>query len=276
MMPFIADLFINSRPPRDRSSPPSLASGDVHVWRFRYNSVAFNAPPWIRRLLAADELETASRLVFQDDQTRFLLRRAFVRIILGIYVGIAPQNLSFRKNKWGKPSINGLDTAGIEFNVSHTKSLVLLALTKGAPLGIDVEQLDCESNPQFLAPDVLASKEQSILAESALSDRKTRFLRLWCRKEACLKAIGIGLINDLATLDVSEDIVVNLVEIIQKEGLQKEGFREWTSVHLEDLNIDPDHFAALSKAALSAPVSHIPFLERFSPTCVSPEMDSNR
>jgi 4'-phosphopantetheinyl transferase len=85
----------------------------------------------------------------------------------------------------GKPCCDG----GPEFNLSHSGDLILLALHRERPVGVDVEQLRPGLAWRPIARRVLPPEEwQALEAEGAEA-----FLAAWCRLEARLKAQGLGL-----------------------------------------------------------------------------------
>jgi 4'-phosphopantetheinyl transferase len=250
-----ADLFVNSHPRETPPGLPSLAPGELHLWRFSYGDAVSSTPSAVCRLLTADEWQAAGRLIFPDDRARFVLRRAFVRCILGAYLGTAPQRVLFGRNRWGKPMVDNRCSAGLDFNVSHTDDTVLLALTRAAALGVDIVSLHSRIDPEAMASVVLGLSERRLLAGAAPPDRKGQFLRLWCRKEACLKALGVGLAVDLTALDVSEDMIIPGDRIDRRDG---DG--PWPTLHLQDVSLDPAHRAALAVTAPSAMLSMEPLL----------------
>jgi 4'-phosphopantetheinyl transferase len=145
-------------------------------------------------------------------------QHAMVRALLARYLGVPPAALAFTRGARGKPAV-----AGLEHNLSHTDDVALLAVARVNPLGVDVERLAARLEPAELARLVLAP------AEAACLDRAA-FLRIWCRKEACLKATGVGLLDDLTQ-------VVVMAERVDVAG---------TTVHVQDLAVGPAHLAALA------------------------------
>lgn len=108
---------------------------------------------------------------------------------------MAPRDLTFTYNRWGKPALAG--GAPLEFNITHAYEVVALAFTRGRRVGIDVERID-------RAIDVLALADRFFTAEEAASlrgleepHRSAAFFRGWTRKEAFVKAQGEGLARSL-------------------------------------------------------------------------------
>src|SRR5437763_959951 len=78
---------------------------------------------------------------FARDRRRYLVTRALVRTVLSRYMDIAPREWAFAVNDYGRPLITNAAAAArqISFNVSHTDSLIILAIAQGHELGVDVE-----------------------------------------------------------------------------------------------------------------------------------------
>jgi 4'-phosphopantetheinyl transferase len=117
---------------------------------------------------------------------------AVLQAILAARLGRPPQ---IAIGPHGKPY---LADGGLEFNVSHSGALALIAVSDG-PIGVDVEQHHALHDPaafarRFFTPDEAAS----------LGDDPAALFRLWCRKEAWLKARGVGLAFPLDQIDVRE------------------------------------------------------------------------
>jgi 4'-phosphopantetheinyl transferase len=132
--------------------------------------------------LSADERERAARL---RDPGPWTVARGALRQLLGTRLGVAPAEVTLIAGPHGKPEVPGSD---VRFNVSHTRSLAVVALASGFEVGIDVERLDRRS---AAVERTLTPGESAALASA--DDRHVELLRVWCRKEALAKALGGGL-----------------------------------------------------------------------------------
>jgi len=179
----------------------TLPDDEVHLWRVDLAAVAAAEERW-RQLLSPDERARASRFHFSRDRQSFTATRALLRIILASYVGVDPAELVFRYSQKDKPSLN-LAGNQIEFNVSHSGATSLMAFARGRHLGVDVEQVRENFDPQALAQRFFSAHEQGQLAALAASEKFHGFFRCWTRKEAYIKATGAGLSLPLDEFDVS-------------------------------------------------------------------------
>lgn len=194
----IADLYSND----GRAWP--LRDGVVHVWRFSLDARADPAR------LSDDERAVAARFTTQELRDRYVVAHAGVRALLAQYVDA----VQFTRGPRGKPHV-----AGVEHNLSHCDDVALLAVAWDRALGVDIERRDADIDERSVGRIVLARDEDEL-----------DFMTVWCRKEACLKATGVGLIDDLTSVSVREDHTVV----------------EGTAVWIYDLDMGNDHAAALA------------------------------
>jgi 4'-phosphopantetheinyl transferase len=153
------------------------------------------------RLLAPEEREQRRRFHFEIDQHRYLVTRALVRTALSRYAAVEPQEWTFTTNAYGKPEIaNGnRRTQQITFNISHTRSLILLGITFGGALGVDVENCSAREPPLKIANQFFASEESVELQALPRAQQRGRFFEYWTLKESYIKARGMGLSIDLGS-----------------------------------------------------------------------------
>jgi len=172
---------------------PPIGPGDVHVWRIDLARDGAGEPS----LLDAAERARAARFVFDRDRTRFERSHQAMRRILGAYLGIDGARVALRTEANGKPALAG--DAPIAFNLSHSADTALLAVGTGAPLGVDVEARGTRADLRSLARSVFTAAEAGALDGLDGAELERAFLRGWTRKEACLKALGVGLRVEPAT-----------------------------------------------------------------------------
>jgi 4'-phosphopantetheinyl transferase len=140
--------------------------------------------------LTPEERERAARFHFDADRARFVVGRGLLRETLGRHLKVAPRDVSFSYNRWGKPAVAA---SPVEFNVAHSHEMVALAFTLGRRVGIDVERVDRSIDALELADRFFTAEEAARLRRLAEPDRSLAFLRDWTRKEAFVKAQGEGL-----------------------------------------------------------------------------------
>lgn len=145
---------------------------------------------FLEDLLSPEERDRVDRLRLPHVRRRTLATRGWVRWALGLVTGSDPQRLVFRIGARGKPSLD----EGPSFNLAHTGDHLLLALATGGELGVDAEEPRPLPDLEALARRVFTATEQAELgALPPGPERAAAFLRGWTRKEALLKAMGLGL-----------------------------------------------------------------------------------
>ena len=145
-------------------------------------------------LLSPDERAWAFRFVREEDRNSFLSTRLALRCLLADAMKTDPRELRFTRNAWGKPRLDNAECpTSLNFNVSHTDGLAVIALARGARIGVDVERrrtvLDCAK----IAAGVFHEGVVERLMRLPRAEQDAAFLRLWTAGEALVKAAGTGL-----------------------------------------------------------------------------------
>lgn len=198
--PLTSSLHIRDAEFRPENSL-DLPDGEVHLWRIDLAAVASQSR-W-QEILSEDERRRAARFHFARDRDRYSATRALLRMILAGYLSADPSSLQFTYSEKEKPSLASPDSTAIEFNVSHSGSSALLAFARGRLVGVDVEQIRTDFDHEKIATRFFSESEREELSALPPSERATAFFRCWTRKEAYIKAVGIGLSLPLHDFDVS-------------------------------------------------------------------------
>ena len=188
------------RPPRPL---PPLAPRQIHVWRLAHNPQCLPPIAW-ESALSPDEHARANRFAFHRDRNAYITTRAVLRELLGQYLAMPPDKIQFHYAERGKPAI--APTAGdppVHFNVSHTRSLALLAFSSDRRLGIDVEFIRPIDNWEDIARRFFSQNELTELRALPPDQRDEGFYTCWTRKESYIKARGDGLHLPLDSFDVT-------------------------------------------------------------------------
>ena len=138
---------------------------------------------------------------------RYVAAHGALRVVLGAYLDAAPETLEFELAEHGKPSLREpFDRGGarVEFNLSHSADLALVAVAQDHPVGVDVERWS-EVEHLELAERFFSSAERDALRRLAgvTEDLDAGFFAAWTRKEAYLKATGHGIARGLHHFDVT-------------------------------------------------------------------------
>ncbi|HNR55522.1 MAG TPA: 4'-phosphopantetheinyl transferase superfamily protein [Flavobacteriales bacterium] len=152
-------------------------------------------------LLDEEERMRALRFRFHADRERFELGHGWMRELLAHYTGVPAKDITFVRGRFGKPTLTKKDLC---FNLSDTKDAVALAVCSTMELGLDLETLDRSVDHEAVSAHYFTPEERTTIGKS--EQPKSTFLELWTRKEAVLKASGVGIMDDLRSLRVNEPL----------------------------------------------------------------------
>lgn len=196
--------------------------------------------------LSPRELAEAARFRFQADRDRFVAGRGATRWLLGQALGVAPGELAFGEGAYGKPFVRGSERA-IRFNRSHSGDWVLIAISEGCEVGIDVEFARRDIDVLDLGHTVLTASELEALRALQGEARRAAFFRVWTRKEAALKAWGVGLHLEPRELEVG--VGEEGRRVVQWPGAGDAGGAlkpALTELTIEDVEVDAAHAGAVA------------------------------
>lgn len=174
----------------------------------------------LRQWLSHDELAKAERFHWDLDRARYIAGRAALRCVLADRLGCSPTAIRFSYGRNGKPMLEG-GQEHVEFNIAHTGGDAVIALADDAAIGVDIERLrpiaDVESLSSLVFSDV--ERRELELAPNPAS----AFLNGWTRKEAYVKALGLGLTAPLREITVS----LSRRAVLFSTGLRDQSASNW-------------------------------------------------
>ena len=155
-----------------------------------------------------------------------------IETVVGRYLGVAPDSLVLERSPTGKPAVAG---APFAVGLAHSGETSLVAVTRGAEVGVDVESRRPGIERWSLVAHALTEREQARLAQAPTAEQTDAFLAVWTRKEALLKAAGTGLGLDPRLIELDGTTVISLPPELGDPS-------EWT---IADVPI-PGHVAAIA------------------------------
>lgn len=186
------------------------------------------------RCLSSAEIERADRYVRLDDRRRFTVTRAALRTILGALLLRETYEIAFAVNSNGKPFLPNSD---LQFNVTHSGRYGAVAVGR-TPVGIDVEWIDARVDLlTSIGMTCFSPEELSLLRCASSNERSRRAYALWTRKEAVVKALGIGIGVPLAAFNAA-----SLDNVVRLGGI----FGEDVSCAIAEFEVAADHVAAFA------------------------------
>jgi len=171
----------------------------VHVWQAPLNTV----PPAFQELAALlpkHELKRVRSMWIPSVRDRYVISRIFLRTTLSFYLGTDATDIVFELSKFGKPYIAKSD---LEFNLTHSANLALLAVASRRRVGIDVERVSLDPPVLDIARRFFSTDEYAALEALPSDLLPSAFYATWTRKEAFLKGVGLGIARHLAQVVVS-------------------------------------------------------------------------
>ncbi len=213
--------------PAQQTPEPSPASVDVWAVALELDDAAALAK---RRLLSDDESARADRFRHERHRRRFIAGRAALREILAMLLAADAAAITFDYGLRGKPSLaSQWQDSGLEFNLTNSGELALIAVTRSRAVGVDVECLRRPRDFTGLAQRFFAAAEHEALLQMSDAEQVAGFFRLWTRKEALLKAVGTGLATPLNQVVVNAE-ANSPPQLIAYNG---PGTNDWSLGHLE-------------------------------------------
>lgn len=230
------ELTVHCAPLRVLEPVPPLASSQpIRLW---YAPVArlLSHLHHLQVFLDDEERQRAERFRFEQDRERFIAGHGVLRILLGSALGLAPENVRMARGAHGKPF---LPDGGPAFNLSDTKDALVVAIGGSDELGVDIETVERRTDHELVSGHYFTPDEVAHI-QAGDAEGKRRFLTLWTRKEAVLKASGVGLMEDLHALRVLDG---SQRLIIRHEDFMREAASEY---HVSSFSVGPTHLIALA------------------------------
>jgi 4'-phosphopantetheinyl transferase len=198
-------------------APPSVA----FVWYVPL-ACAASAEQRLSGFLDPVEAVRAARFVSRDGRRRHVVSHGVLRLILSAFIGCDPRAIHIATAPGGKPYVVG---RGPHFSLSHCGDVALVAVTRGGPTGVDVEQVRSDLELETFARPLVAAPDIARIEAQPREARTREWFQAWVRLEAVAKASGNGL---------SEDSIANISGPVP--------FRIW------NLDIDDARVGALAAA----------------------------
>lgn len=175
-----------------------LNKNDVHVWKIDIN-LHLNQRDELFDVLDENEKIRAKRFRFEKDQRVFIISHGILRNILSKYLKCAPCSVAFSFGEHKKPSI---PQSTLKFNLSHSHSFALVAVTWNDDIGVDVENVNQKADLDGIVDRFFSHNEVKEYFSLSKEKRLKAFYNGWTRKEAFIKATGKGLFQELKSFSV--------------------------------------------------------------------------
>ncbi len=212
----------------------------VHLWRAYYADI-FKHLDSLKTMLNKGEQDRALKFSSEKGRRQYSAGRVFVRSVLAQHTRIDPGQLLFSYSKTGKPFLLSCrNEQGLTYNLSHSKDMLLLAVTFRREIGLDLEYIRPVSYIEKIARCYFSEEEQRELLSTPLEKRDSLFMKTWTRKEAYLKMRGSSIATRLSKNNGKFDLVLpnllfiktfkpdnNYTASLALEGCSTPIFRSW-------------------------------------------------
>ncbi|WP_295427723.1 4'-phosphopantetheinyl transferase superfamily protein [uncultured Thiodictyon sp.] len=173
------------------AAAPAIAPGELHLWHLHADGRGDDLESALA-LLGERQRRRALGMTHQGYRERYIRAQAGLRRVLGLYLGLPPQALGFTYGPAGKPA--AAQALGVlEFNLTTTADLALVALSRGGEVGIDCEWLRPRRDLEAIARRMFSPAQVRALLATPQAERLAFFYRAWTALEADAKADGRGL-----------------------------------------------------------------------------------
>ena len=178
----------------------------VRVW-----IIPVDLPPEAaaRCLAVLDDGERARAAAFlsERDRRQFAVAHGALRILAARELRETPSALRWDRGPYGKPAL-AAPWSGLSTGLSHSADLVAVAIAADRAVGVDIQCLAPGPNVVALSARFYPPAEAAYVADGRdEAARADRFTRLWCRKEAVVKAAGGRLWPNLTIAVLGADVV---------------------------------------------------------------------
>jgi len=171
-------------------------------------SAFYSLSNYFSTVLTPQEIIRAEKYHHEADTLRFVITRGILRHLLAKLTECDPSEIVFGFGSSKKPKLE-YPPLPIHFSVSHTKTHAVIAIANNE-IGVDIEAI----NPTFQWQDIwqhVCSKIEQNYISQAISP-VSAFFQLWTRKEAIIKMLGNGILDDLSitpSLDGVHELNIN-------------------------------------------------------------------
>ena len=171
---------------------------------------------YLKSLLSPEELDRAGRLCIESKRSRYSLSHGILHLVLGRFLKIGPEEVIIRYDRNGRPFAAG-SRMPVRFSLSYSGDYAACSVSGGRTSGVDVQKWGAVRNPLRFARRYFTQEENALL-QSTEDSLAPLFYRIWSRKEACAKALGMGRMLPFESLDVRPGLSSPEISITRPGG----------------------------------------------------------
>jgi len=169
--------------------------------------------PVLYNYLSDYEMDRANRFRHESDYNCYVSVHSLLRIELSKILGTEARSIKIVESKSGKPFISD---EVLPFSISRTKNSFAFVIGRSNQfLGVDIEQINPDVEFPGISRSFFSTKEQQrIFSIDSIEEQQRFFFEIWTRKEALLKALGVGINTELSNVQVLEGENIIDMEVI--------------------------------------------------------------
>lgn len=161
--------------------------------------------PVLFQYLTPKERDIANAYKTRVLTENYVISHSILRQILSHHTNMSVHEIEFIFGEYGKPYIKN-NSQHIQFNMSHSKDMLCIVVTKDKEIGVDIEFKNSDLDIEELQHLVLSVREKVYMDTlSSQTAKQNLFYHIWTLKEAIIKAMGIGLSYPITEINLIDD-----------------------------------------------------------------------
>lgn len=187
----------------NQDADKQLAPGEIHIW-LNFLNLHQSRLKHLYPLLSPAEKARSEAFSHFRARKNYIAAHGFLHSVLAYYLDRPASEIEFSQGEKGKPFITPeQNPQQLQFNLSHSQNLAILAVCHQQSVGIDIESSQRNSDWSGIARRFFTPNEQQALFALPEAQQKDAFYRIWTRKEAHMKVTGLGLTLPPTQFEVS-------------------------------------------------------------------------
>ena len=175
------------------TGPLALATGQIHLYLLLSADYQSHRDSLLSVLCEQEQLR-AQRKKIPAKQFEYILGQAALRSILAQTLSIPCAEVCYARGPKGKPYLGPVhQRQDLQFNISHSGGLLLIALSTAGEVGVDIEAINTTTSMDLVSRRTFSESETKTLFSLPDTLRREQFFQYWTCKEAVVKCTGDGI-----------------------------------------------------------------------------------
>lgn len=167
----------------------------------------YNHLPFLSSILSENECRLVKNLFFNELQNERIISYSILKLLISKQINLPINEVKIIRTPLKKPYLFSSINKFVQFNVSHSGDYLLISLSRSHFLGVDIEEIKPLAGMDSIAKNHFCDQEKNYLKIALTKkERLERFFSVWCKKEAFLKGLGVGVqaeLNKINTMKTS-------------------------------------------------------------------------